>query len=418
MIERRSRLETLSITIPAYNEEAAIESILSRSLEAKEALMAKTRLRDVEIIVVSDGSTDRTTELVESFVATGQVKLIVFPGNCGYGAALKRGFDESRGDLVAFIDADGTCDPQFFVPLVRACTDEGADIACGCRLTPTSKMPRIRWLGNVCFRNIINFLAKTKLRDVASGMRVIRKRSLAKLYPLPNGLHFTPAMSCRAAMDKRIRIVELDMHYEERIGHSKLNVVRDGLRSLAIIFDVALTYRPFRVFGIVALLLLGLALFLGSTIAHAKWISPGYAHLPKWYLLRMATALTATTAGLSVAMIGLVAERIAALVQQHQPPASPIHRWVLEPLRSRRMMAIGILCVVAGVLLNQGTLREWFATGHITIADWWSYVMTGAFLVITGVQLAAFSVLDRIIDLLRYRREFVLEISDGREEAF
>ena len=99
----------LSITIPAYNEEEAIESILTRCLEARERIVAETDVDEVEIIVVSDGSNDRTVERATPFVESGPIKLIAYTPNRGYGAALKLGFKESKGELVSFLDADGTC---------------------------------------------------------------------------------------------------------------------------------------------------------------------------------------------------------------------------------------------------------------------------------------------------------------------
>ncbi|MGE0708891.1 MAG: glycosyltransferase family 2 protein [Planctomycetota bacterium] len=395
---------TLTIVIPAYDEEDAIEAICERCVAAKQRLLSETDLDDVELIVVSDGSTDATVARATRFADAGQLRLIAYAPNAGYGAALKRGFCEGRGGLVAFLDADGTCDPEFLVPLTNACLRDGADIACGSRMHPGAKMPLVRRLGNRLFSGIINLLAQTELRDSASGMRVLRRSSLARLYPLPDGLHFTPAMSCRAMLDAQVRLVELDMPYEERVGRSKLNVVTDGLRFLRVILDTALTYRPFRLFGATALLLLGLALLLGLSIAHAKWISPGYEHLPRWYLIRMLTALTAASAGMTIALLGLVAERLAVLIEEHQPPPGVLHRVLLPPLKDERILFLGLLFAAAGVLLNGGTFSEWARTGHITLDLWWSYIVTGAFLIVTGLQLAACGVLDRIIALLADRR--------------
>ena len=234
-------------------------------------------------------------------------------------------------------------------------------------------------------------------------MRVIRRSSLSKLYPLPDGLHFTPAMSCRAMLDDRIKLSELDMDYEERIGASKLSVIKDGFRFLGVILDTALTYRPFRMFGLVALLLLALAGALGASIAYAKWVSPGYAHLPRWYLLRMLTALTAAASGLVVATVGLVAERVALMTQRHQPPEGILQRLILRPLRSRWISALGAGAVLFGVGLNLPVLREWVVEGHIEIDTWWSYVVTGAFCVVTGVQFLASGIADRMSDLLDER---------------
>src|SRR3954453_2037528 len=99
--------QKLTVVIPALNEEGAIASTISRCLAAREEIKLATDV-DVEIIVVSDGSTDRTVEIASEFDA---VDLIVFEKNRGYGAAIKEGFAKGSGELVGFLDADGTCDP-------------------------------------------------------------------------------------------------------------------------------------------------------------------------------------------------------------------------------------------------------------------------------------------------------------------
>lgn len=399
----------LSITIPAYNEEGAIQSIIERCLAIQPRLLAETDLTAIEIIVVSDGSTDRTVEIAQRCADQGQIRLIAYVPNAGYGAALKRGFRESTGELVSFLDADGTCDPAHFIHLVNACLREGADIACGCRMTPTSKMPPIRRLGNRIFRTIINTIAETHIRDSASGMRVIRRDALARIYPLPDGLHFTPAMSCRAALDSSLKMAEVDMHYEERIGESKLRVVQDGIRFLNVILDIALTYRPLRFYGGAALVFLALAGVLGLSIAYAKFIEPGYAHLPTWYLFRMVTALAAASIGFTLLMIGLVAERVAVMVQRHQPPGGVIHSVILKAIGSKSLFAVGLGFAFAAVLLNLSSLSDWLTTGAVLFEMWWAYVVTGAFLLLSGAQLMAAALLDKILLLLGARRTYLEE---------
>ena len=107
----------LLIVIPALNEEQSIESIIRRSLEARAHIMQHSPVTAVDITVVSDGSTDRTVERARGY--TDSVKLIVFEQNRGYGAAIKEAWQQSDADLLGFLDADGTCDPQFFADLCR-----------------------------------------------------------------------------------------------------------------------------------------------------------------------------------------------------------------------------------------------------------------------------------------------------------
>ncbi|KAF0240462.1 MAG: glycosyl transferase family protein, partial [bacterium] len=222
-------MPSLSIVIPALNEEASIASIIERCLAVREDLKREANLDDIEIIVVSDGSTDRTPEIASSYK---EIKLIAYEKNKGYGAALKMGFAASKGSIVSFLDADGTCDPCSFIAMCKLMTAQNADVVIGSRMHKDSKMPLVRRIGNYLYATLISLIGNTMITDSASGMRIIQRSSLSKLYPLPNGLHFTPAMSCKAVLDPELKILEITMPYQEREGRSKLSVIKDGFRFL------------------------------------------------------------------------------------------------------------------------------------------------------------------------------------------
>lgn len=253
----------LSVVIPALNEEESIASIIERSLAAEEYLLTNSPVTSLEIIVVSDGSTDKTVEIAQTYIP--KIKLIIFEKNRGYGAAIKQGWEEASGELLAFIDADGTCDPLFFSNLCNLLKDKNADVVLGCRINKESKMPLIRRLGNFLFAKLLTFLSSKYVKDTASGMRVVKKSSLKKIYPLPDGLHFTPAMSAKALLNEEIIIAEENMPYHEREGESKLHVAKDGIRFLKVILNTAFLYRPqiiFNVFSLFSLLIsLGIMMF-------------------------------------------------------------------------------------------------------------------------------------------------------------
>lgn len=243
----------LLIAIPALNEEASIEAIIERSLHARADITARSPITQVDITVVSDGSTDRTVSLARKY--TDRIRLIVFEENRGYGAAIQQAWVESDADLLGFLDADGTCDPRFFGDLAQALVAERADVALGCRLNENSEMPLIRRTGNILFAGLLTLLSGQWVRDTASGMRIVRREAYTRLRPLPSGLHFTPAMSARALLDRdaRVKLIEIDMPYHERVGDSKLKVGKDGLRFLNVITRTAIQYRPARVATILAI---------------------------------------------------------------------------------------------------------------------------------------------------------------------
>ena len=126
-----------------------------------------------------------------------------------------------------------------------------------------SEMPLVRRVGNLFFASLLNLVGCASISDSASGQRVLRREVLPQLYPLPDGLNFTPAMSTRA-LHENIKMVEVPIPYKERLGRSKLSVVHDGLRFLHAIVWTSLTYNPVRIFGGVGLLLLLMGVLLGG----------------------------------------------------------------------------------------------------------------------------------------------------------
>ena len=164
----------LLIAIPALNEEASIATVIQRTLDTRADILARTAVTAVDITVVSDGSTDGTVERARAFGTA--IDLIVFERNRGYGAAIMEAWRQSDAELVAFLDADGTCDPHFFVDLCAAVLDRHAHMVLGSRLHPLSRMPPMRRVGNVVFALMLTALGSTRVRDSASGMRVVRPR--------------------------------------------------------------------------------------------------------------------------------------------------------------------------------------------------------------------------------------------------
>lgn len=235
----------LALVIPALNEEEAIGDTLRRCLVSREKVIQETPVDDMVVVFVNDGSTDGTQSIVDQPEFDEVVK-VRFEKNRGYGAAIKAGWQAVDADLVGFMDADGTCDPDFTVKLVNRLEETQADVVLAGRLNPESEMPLIRKVGNVIFARLLGLVSGQDLTDSASGFRIVRRSSLKLMSPLPDGLHFTPAMSCICLLDPRLGIEEVPMPYKERVGRSKLSVVKDGLRFLFIILFSACCYSPIK----------------------------------------------------------------------------------------------------------------------------------------------------------------------------
>jgi glycosyltransferase involved in cell wall biosynthesis len=383
----------LTVVIPALNEEESIGSTIRRCLDARQEICRTGGVRDVQVIVVSDGSTDRTADIARELAATEpSVTVIVFEKNRGYGAAIKEGFERGTGDLVGFLDADGTCDPRYFGDLCRVIQEEQAAVALGSRMQPGNQMPRVRRLGNTLYAILLGSLSGQAVTDTASGMRVLRRASLSDLYPLPDGLHFTPAMSARAVMSGQ-RIVEIPMAYAERIGESKLRVLRDGVRFLFAIRDAALLYQPSRIFGLAAAFCVLAGLWWSAYPVEFYWRN---RRLEEWMIYRLLLCGFLFNSTLILMCAGVLGDRVLALVyrRRHRTFFSAMFDQVLH--RSH-LAYVGVLAAAAAVWLVWPGLVEYATSGQVSLH--WSRPLAALFLLQGAVFTAAYSVLHKIVDL-------------------
>jgi glycosyltransferase involved in cell wall biosynthesis len=360
----------LTIVIPALNEELAIGSTIGRMLEAHSHIVSTSPVGKVELIVVSDGSTDRTAEIAASFA---DVRVITFEQNRGYGAAIKKGFAEGTGEIMGFLDADGTCDPQFFATLCNALTDEQADVAIGSRMGPQSRMPKVRRLGNRIYALILSMLSNKVVTDTASGMRVIRRSALPHLYPLPDGLHFTPAMSARVLMDEQLRIVERPMSYKERIGQSKLHVLRDGVRFFQTIFHMSLMWRPAKCFVAIGLMCMVVMCAL-SFYPIESWLRTG--RLQEDMVYRLLFCSLAGSLAVTFVSAGMLCQQLQQLWDQRQRTISFAAAALDHFYSFRSFVAVAAISVVlCGLLVGEGLWTR-LTAGYVAV-HWARVVLAG-----------------------------------------
>lgn len=368
----------LSVVIPALNEEDGIADIIERVLAVKEPL-SQAGVSDLELIVVDDGSTDRTPDIIRSYP---DVVLVQHPVNRGYGAAIKTGFRQAKGNLLAFLDADGTYPPEFFPQLCEPIVRGEADLVAGTRMvSEDSGMPMTRYIGNTIFASLVSIISGRRVTDSATGQRVLSKDILENLYPLPDGLNFTPVMTTRA-MHEDIRIVEVPIKYEERVGASKLSVVEDGVRFLNTILMTALTYNPARIFGLLGAVLVGLGAL--STSWRTIRRSPAKredSQLVSWY-----AGLVLASAGVNVFSIGAVFNYIISIF--HERPVrqgvfgNPIFPNPLEGLFGW----LGLGSMISGVTLYAFSVWKNWTKPKQVIAPWFP-AAASTILVLTGLQL-------------------------------
>lgn len=394
----------LSVVIPAYNEEDGIVEIVERVL-AVEPELSKIGVA-LELLVVDDGSKDRTAEIVRGYPT---VRLLQHNPNRGYGAALKTGFCAAEGDMLGFLDADGTYPPESFPGFCQLIID-GADVVVGSRRSgEESGMPLVRKVGNFIWANLVTALSGRKVLDPASGMRVFRRETLSRLYPLPDGLNFTPVMSTRA-VHEGLNFVEPPMPYEERAGRSKLSVVRDGMRFLQTIIWTALMYNPARPLGG-----LGFGLFcLGAVIAVILFGMrlSGVNQLGPWGVAGLFAAMIFGLAGFDLFALGATFNYLVGLYNKDVVQKGLFGRPIFDPPLDRSFGWMGLLSTMGGVVL--GIISLILSLSGWPIDRLWFYLTAGAMLVLMGLQLIIFWVIMRVLDELN-QRELLIGADMERE---
>jgi len=377
-----SRVLGLSVCIPVYNEADAIAETLTRCL-ACESLLRQAGIGAFEVIVVDDGSRDDTVERVRQFPFP--VRLIQHVKNRGYGAALKTGFSAAKYDLVGFLDADATYPPEFFPALCKPLLDDEADLVVGSRMAGAdSRMPMTRRVGNTLFAHLLTIIGRTSVSDTASGMRVFRKSALDVLSPLPDGLNLTPVMSTRA-LHEDIRVVEVPISYEERVGRSHLNVMRDGVRFLETIIWTAMTYNPVRILGLAGLAGIGLALAVALTLLVLRL--QGVTTLGPTGIFAVFAAVICGAAGTSLFALGASFNYLVSLFHRRPIRQGLFRRPLFNAPIEQYFLPLGAAAVVGGLTIS-------IVSFALSFRGWsferlWLYLSGSAMLIMIGIQLSS-----------------------------
>lgn len=384
----------VSIVIPVYNEERGIGATLERTLAAREGILALDEIEAVEVIVVNDGSTDATATAISRFPEVIQV---VHPTNQGYGAALLTGFRMACGDVLGFLDADGTYPPQAFPNLLKALVATGADMVVGSRMaSPNSQMPVLRVIGNRLYALLLSWLVRHPITDTSSGMRVFRRAILPTLLPLPAGLHFTPAMSTRA-FHEGLKLVEVPIPYEDRLGRSKLHVVRDGLKFFFAILNITRLYDPLKFFGVIGSSILLIALLLSLAPLVHYW---AVRRVEEDALYRLFTVMVLLVAGVNVISFGAFSNTVLSIISGKASISRSFWaRLLLRGAVIRHFDKIGAALILIAALVNHRTIYQYLTMRKIYVH--WSYILFGATTSLIGMQLMLCAFLIKVLEELR-----------------
>lgn len=275
---------SVTIIIPAYQEEKGIGPVLEQ-LQTVLEKMGKA----YPIIVVDDGSTDRTAEIAKSF----GVEVYHHEENRGYGAALKTGIRHTQSEYILIIDADGTYPPDE-LPRILEHLDM-YDMVVGARDWVQPSRAFAKWV----LRQLANFLAETKIPDLNSGLRLIRKSLVESFWHiLPNGFSFTTTITL-SALCNGYSVKYVPVRYLKREGKSKIMPVRNTWQFLMLIIRTIIYFNPLRVFMPVGMGMIVLGIIVGI-----------YSKFFLGKLMDVST-ITAITAGVEILMIGFLADLIS-----------------------------------------------------------------------------------------------------------
>ncbi len=286
---------TVSVIIPVYQEEESLESCLSNLINTLEAAGL-----DYEIIVVDDGSTDRSLALLlELQKQYKRLRVAHHLYNRGYGAALRTGVRLAQGEVVVFMDADGQHMAEEILALLEHIPPY--DLVIGYR-TKSYSGPWYRNMGNRFYNWLASYLTRYEIKDLTSGFRAMRRVAMLHFLSLLPAGFSASATGTLAFLKAGYNVLFVPVTVLPRIrGRSKVNPLVDGWRFLMLTLRIIVFYDPLRVFAPLAgwFAVLGLISWVWGIGAAGRFLLPN------------STVLFGTLALLSV-LNGIISSQIAA----------------------------------------------------------------------------------------------------------
>lgn len=279
-------MKTISIVIPCKNEQATIGALVDSLISSK--------LAD-EIIVVDDGSSDKTA----SILASKNIQLITHPYCKGNGASIKSGARKAKGDILIFLDADGQHNAKD-IQTLTSYMQEGYDMVVGAR-SNKSQASSARLVGNKIYNKLASIITGHKILDLTSGFRACKRELFIKFISLlPNGFSY-PTTITMAFFRSGYSVKYIPIHTNKRNGKSHLSIIKDGIRFLLIIFKVGTLYSPLKLFA-------PLSAFIFSSGMGYYF----YTYLTSGRFTNMSLLLI--TISIFIFIFGLISEQITMLI--------------------------------------------------------------------------------------------------------
>ncbi|MBN1823308.1 MAG: glycosyltransferase family 2 protein [Endomicrobiales bacterium] len=279
----------LTVVVPAYNEEQGIRKVLN---DLKEVL--DENLKRYEIIVVNDGSRDRTGEIASE---TG-VTVISHPINVGYGQAIITGVEKAKYETIAIIDADGSYPPSELTKLLAHAPD--FDMVIGARKGRHFWGSMFKSPARLIFLWLSEYATGQNIPDANSGLRIFKKNSIPNDPLFCRGFSFSTTLTLMfISTGKFVKFVPIE--YVERQGKSKIRIIRDTLRVSQVLVESLLYYNPLKL-----VLPFCLMPFVSFAAVHVAKVS-GMSNFGLAYLIWL---LIVVNASVGLFMMGLVIDII------------------------------------------------------------------------------------------------------------
>lgn len=283
--------QNLTIIIPAYNEESAIGITLEK---------LKSSFADSEIIVINDGSTDKTSIIAKRIES---ITVIDHHHNIGYGGAIKTGIRNAKKDFIAWYDADGQHSPEDLMKVVAPVLSGEKDFVIGVRGEDSHKQLN-RIPGKFIIKVVAQLVVRQSIPDINSGLRCMKKNIISRyIHLLPKS--FSASTTSTLIMMKRGYIIGYEkITTSKRVGTSSVKIIKHGFYTLKLILRILILFDAFNFFSLVAIIQIVPAFIYGLFVALNNKM--GFPTLAAMVII----------SGILTFLIGIVTDQIVAIRQE------------------------------------------------------------------------------------------------------